>query len=427
MKIGIIGAGFTGLAAAYELQKKGHTVTVFERDQDPGGLAIGYKEKAWDWTLEKHYHHWFTNDHFVLNLAKEINHHIIIKRPKTSVFIKGKSYQLDSPQAILTFSQLPLVDRLRMSLVLGFLRFNPFWKPLEKINAIRFLSMTMGKKAFSLLWEPQLRNKMGKYAEEISLVWFWTRINKRTSSLAYPEGGFLTFAQHLAEEIKQQKGTFYFQSEIIELIDSDKTTVKTKNKYGKEEIFEFDRVIVTLPSFLFLKITPQLPDEYRNKLIKLRGLGASNMVLRLSQPFLTDGTYWLSICEKNSPVMVVVQHTNLIDKKHFNNEHLLYVGNYLEPTSPEFTMTKEELLKHYDSTLVKINPDYKNALINYEVFRAPFAQPIVPTNYSHLIPAFTTPLDHVYLANIEQVYPWDRGTNYAVELGQKIAAIVSNS
>lgn len=427
MKIGIIGAGFTGLAAAYELQKKGHSVTVFERDQEPGGLAIGYKEQGWDWTLEKHYHHWFTNDHFVLNLAREINHHVIIKRPKTSVFIKGKSYQLDSPQAILAFSQLLLIDRLRMSVVLAFLRFNPFWKPLEKINAIRFLSKTMGERAFSLLWEPQLRNKMGKYAEEISLVWFWTRINKRTSSLAYPEGGFLTFAKHLVEKIKKQKGTFYFQSEIIELTDADKTTIKTKNAKGKEENFTFDRVIVTLPSFLFLKITPQLPDDYRNKLVRLRGLGASNMILRLNEPFLNDGTYWLSICEKNSPVMVVVEHTNLIDKKHFNNEHLLYVGNYLEPTSPEFTMTKEELLKHYDSTLAKINPDYKKSLISYEVFRAPFAQPIVPTNYSKLLPAFITPLKNIYLANIEQVYPWDRGTNYAVELGQKIARIVHNS
>lgn len=427
MKIGIIGAGFTGLAAAYALQKKGHTVTVFEKDQEPGGLAIGYKEREWDWTLEKHYHHWFTNDHFVLNLAREIKHHVIIKRPKTSVFIKGKSYQLDSPQAILAFSQLPLIDRLRMGIVLAFLRFNPFWKPLEKINAIRFLSKTMGKRAFSLLWEPQLRNKMGKYAEEISLVWFWTRINKRTSSLAYPEGGFLTFAKHLVEEIKEQKGTFYFQTEIVELTDADKATVKTKNAKGKEQDFEFDRVIVTLPSFLFLKITPQLPDEYRNKLVKLRGLGASNMVLRLKEPFLNDGTYWLSICKENSPVMVVVQHTNLIDRKHFNNEHLLYVGNYLETTSPEFTMTKEELLKHYHATLAEINPEYKKNLINYEIFRAPFAQPIVPTNYSRLLPSFITPLKNIYLANIEQVYPWDRGTNYAVELGQKIAGIVANS
>ena len=84
MKIGIIGAGFTGLSAAYYLQKEGHEITVIERESLPGGLAIGYQEKGWDWSLEAHYHHWFTNDKSVLDLAKEINHKVIVKRPKTS-------------------------------------------------------------------------------------------------------------------------------------------------------------------------------------------------------------------------------------------------------------------------------------------------------------------------------------------------------
>ena len=151
------------------------------------------------------------------------------------------------------------------------------------------------------------------------------------------------------------------------------------------------------------------------------------MVLRLKKPLMNDNTYWLSICEKDSPVMVVVEHTNLIDKKNFNNEHLVYVGNYLETSSKEFTLSKEELLTHYDPVLKRINAEYKNEIIDYEVFRAPFAQPIVPTNYSKLVPPILTPLQHVFLANIEQVYPWDRGTNYAVELGQKVAAVLSVS
>lgn len=426
MKLGIIGAGFTGLSAAYELQKQGHTVTVIEKDAQPGGLAIGYKEKDWDWSLEKHYHHWFTNDNFVINLAKEIDHHVIIKRPKTSVFLNNHLYQLDSPLAILKFPKLPLLDKLRMSVVLAFLRFDPWWRPLEKINAISFLQKTMGKKAFSLLWEPQLRNKMGKYADEISLVWFWTRINKRTPSLAYPEGGFLAFAKHLAEVISKKKGTILYQTETLAITDNDNTTTVTvKNKSGNLRELTFDKVIVTLPSYLFLKITPQLPEDYKSRLVKLRGLGASNMVVRLTKQFMLDDTYWLSICEKNSPVMVVVEHTNLMDKKHYNNEHLIYIGNYLEAKSNEFSLDKKELLKKYDSILKKINPDYQEAIIDFEVFRAPFAQPIVPTNYSKLLPSFTTPLPHVFLANIEQVYPWDRGTNYAVELGQKIASIVT--
>jgi len=423
MKVAIIGAGFTGLSAALALQKKGHTVTLFEKDPHPGGLAVGYKVKGWDWSLEKHYHHWFTNDSFILDLAKETSYEVIRKRPKTSVYLDGKSYQLDSPYAIMTFPKLALIDKLRMSATLAFLRFNPFWKPLEKFKATSVLPKMMGQKAFSLLWEPQLRNKMGKYTDEISLVWFWTRVYKRTPSLAYPSRGFLDFAQHLTTCIKKQNGVANFETEITEINDNGKTTIsylKNNEKYTES----FDKIIVTLPSFLFLKITPQLPEEYKEKLIKLKGLGATNMVLRLSQQFLSDGTYWLSICEENSPVMVVVEHTNLMDKKNYNNEHLIYVGNYLESDSDEFAMTKEELLERYSPLLEKIHPGFKDIILGYDIFKAPFAQPIVPMNYSKMIPPLKTPLPNVLLANIEQVYPWDRGTNYAVELGQKVSQLI---
>ena len=90
-------------------------------------------------------------------------------------------------------------------------------------------------------------------------------------------------------------------------------------------------------------------------------------------------------------------------------------------------MNKEELLKLFDPYLRKINPVYRNNLIDYELFKAPFAQPIIPTNYSKIIPPMDTPLPNIYLANIEQVYPWDRGTNYAVELGQKVVKHILNA
>ena len=187
MKIAIIGAGFTGLAAAYRLAQKGHKVVVFERDSQPGGLAIGYQEKGWDWTLEAFYHHWFTNDKAILSLARELNFSVIIKRPKTSHLIDGKIYQLDSAGTLLRFNKLSLPERIQMGVVLGLLRFNPFWRPLEGVTATSFLSKTIGEKAYKALWEPLLIGKFGKYADQISLAWFRARIVKRTTNLAYPE------------------------------------------------------------------------------------------------------------------------------------------------------------------------------------------------------------------------------------------------
>jgi protoporphyrinogen oxidase len=425
MKIAIIGAGFTGLSAAYELTKKGHRVYVFEKDSQPGGLALGFKEDNWEWSLEKHYHHWFTNDKFVLNLAKEIEHEVIIKRPKTSVLVNDGIYQFDSPKEVLLFPKLPMLDKIRMGLVIGFLKFNPFWKPLEKLNAATFLPLAMGRKGFEMIWLPLFNNKFGDFAKDISLSWFWARIVKRTPSLAYPAGGFLSFANHMVEILKEKGSTFFFDSEIIELSSLKNPSLKVKLK-NKTQKFEFDRVIVTLPSFMFFKISPDLPQAYKDKFARLKGLGATNLLLRLNKPFLKDGSYWVSVCDKDSPIMAIVEHTNFMDKKHYDNEHLVYLGNYLPPESFRFGMEKQEVLELFKPFLKKIDSDFEKNLIGYQFFKAPFAQPIIPRNYSRMIPPMETPFKNVFLANIEQVYPWDRGTNYAVELGQKVAELVKN-
>ena len=425
MRIAIIGAGFTGLSAAFELSKKGHQVVVFEENSLPGGLALGYKEQGWEWSLEKHYHHWFTNDKNILNLAKEINFEVIIKRPKTSVFVQNKIYQLDSPISVLSFPLLSLIERLRMSAIIGFLKFDPFWKPLEKYKASEILPKLMGRKAYEMIWKPLFINKFGDAADNISLAWFWARIKKRTPSLAYPKGGFLEFTKALAREIEKMGGEFLFNTTVVELSSKDKPELKFRGiKDLKLETRNFDAIIVTLPSFLFMQIAPQLPNSYKQSLGNLKSLGATNLVLRLNKPFFKDNTYWLNVCDNKAPVMAIVEHTNYMDKKYYNQETLLYLGNYKLVNDKNYLLTKEAMLKLFDPYLRRINSNYAKTIIAYELFKNPFAQPIVPTNYSKIIPPFKTPLKNVFLANMEQVYPWDRGTNYAVESGQRIAKLI---
>src|SRR3989344_3081562 len=139
MKVGIVGAGFGGLSAAYYLAKQGVDVTVFESEENPGGLAVGFIQPKWKWTLEKHYHHWFTNDDSVLKLAKEIGHNVFTIRPKTSTFIGGEIDQLDSPVSLLLFNKLSLADRVRTGAVLAYLRSTSNWQSLENVTAESFI------------------------------------------------------------------------------------------------------------------------------------------------------------------------------------------------------------------------------------------------------------------------------------------------
>lgn len=424
MRIAIIGAGFTGLAAGYYLQKKGHKVTIFEKDSKPGGLAIGFIKKNWDWSLEKHYHHFFTNDSFIIRLAKEVGVNIITKRPKTSVFIKGKKHQLDSPIMLLKFSELPLLDRIRMGFTLALLRYNPYWKPLEKIKAEKILKKMMGQKAYNTIWEPQMNAKFGDYKDGISLAWFWARIKKRTTELAYPEGGFLKLAEKILEQVIKGGGEVFLETEVLSLTSEKKPIILYKNNTGKKGEKTFDKVIVTSPGAIFSKISSQLPMSYKKSLSNLEGLGAINLVLRQTKPFFEDHTYWLSICDKSFPITAIVEHTNYMNKKNYGDEHLVYIGKYLKADHKYFKYSPNQLLQEYDPFLKKLNKDYKKSLLGFEVFKAPFAQPIIPVNYSKIMPSFNTPLENVFLVNIQQVYPWDRGTNYAVELGLKIAKLI---
>lgn len=424
MNIGIIGAGFTGLAAAYRLTKQGLDVTIFEGEGYPGGLAVGFTKKGWKWSLEKHYHHWFYSDFAIRNLAKETGQKYIYLPTKTSTFIDGSIYQIDSPQSLMLFDKLSLPDRIRTGAILAYLKLTPFWKPLEKVTAKEFLTKYNGKKAWDTLWRPLFEKKFSHFADQIPASWFWARIKKRSSNLGYPEGGFLKFAMRLDALIRQNKGRILYNTRVekITKVDSKLEVLTDKGR------FEFDKVICTLPYAPFAKIVQGFPDDYLQKLLSFKAIGAVNLMLILKREFLKNGTYWLNVGEEKFPFLAVVEHTNFMDKRYYGGDHIIYVGNYLPHDHPFYSKEPGELLELFLPYLQKINSEFRqNWVIEANKFMAPFAQPVIPLNYSKFMPGMITPIEGLYLANIQQVYPWDRGTNYAVELGEKVANMVIQS
>jgi protoporphyrinogen oxidase len=97
-RIAIVGAGVAGLAAAYDLNKAGHRVVVYEAAPGVGGLAAGFRAPHWDWTLEKFYHHWFASDQHMLGLIEELgwSDQVLFPRPYTVIYFGGKFYPFDS-------------------------------------------------------------------------------------------------------------------------------------------------------------------------------------------------------------------------------------------------------------------------------------------------------------------------------------------
>ncbi|HLZ09205.1 MAG TPA: FAD-dependent oxidoreductase, partial [Chloroflexota bacterium] len=169
-----------------------------------------------------------------------------------------------------------------------------------------------------------------------------------------------------------------------------------------------------------------LPDSYRRQFEWGSYNGAQCVILSLDRP-LTDW-YWISIHDNDYPFLVAVEHTNYMSSQDYGGRHLLYLGNYLPQTDPRYSMTESELLDLFVPFLSRLNPDFDRSWINQTwVFKTPFAQPIVTVDYHEHIPPHETPLPGVFLANMFQVYPQDRGQNYSIRMAYDVAALALRS
>ena len=110
---------------------------------------------------------------------------------------------------------------------------------------------------------------------------------------------------------------------------------------------------------------------------------------------------------------------------HYGGDRVIYLGDYLDSDHPYFGMTDQALLDAFTPALARINPAFQPDWVRRMwVHKATYAQPVPPVNYSQMIPALQTPIRGLYFASMSQVYPWDRGTNYAVEIGRRVGQLV---
>ncbi|MCB9122253.1 MAG: NAD(P)/FAD-dependent oxidoreductase [Caldilineaceae bacterium] len=431
-RVAIIGGGVAGLTAAYDLTRPAmqgrFAVTLFESAANLGGLAAGFKGRPeWEWPLEHYYHHLFLSDRAMLGLLDEIGfaHALKSYRPNTAIHTQGKNYPLDSVTRVLRFPLIPFVDRVRMGMVIGYLRYHPAkpWRDFDKILADEWLRAKMGSKAYEAAWEFQLQGKFGAYYKQVNLAWFWARVYARTPKLAYFDGGFQAFVDHLAGRVRS-RGAQIHTGATVEAIRPRPGGGYDVVTGGQAQ--PFDRVLSTTSPELMTRLAPDLPADYLGQLGRLNSMGAVVLTVALDRK-LTADQYWISLPKREGiPFLALVEHTNMIDPAHYGGDHLLYLGDYLPPDHRYFDLSAEELLDEFAPHLVKFNPAFRREWVTGAwVHSAKYAQPVPPVGYLAMIPDLRTPLPGLYFASMSQVYPWDRGTNYAVELGRKVAALMA--
>lgn len=412
----VLGGGALGLTAALRLVQRGEEVVLYEREPIPGGLAAGFRVGSS--YLEKFYHHLFRSDTSAIAMIEELGlgDKLVWPRPVTSTLIGGQPHQLDSALSLLRFSPLAFIDRLRLGFALLYLRREPNYHRLEHTTAEAWIRKYMGERVFEVLWRPLLRSKFGDRASEIAMPWFWARTHFRSTSLGYLRGGFQQLYDGLVAAIEAVGGTTCFSTEVQAIAPQSDGTFLIRTARGEER---FDRVVSTLPTKLTIDLTLELQGEYARRYGSLQSYGAHCAVLMLDRQ-LTD-IYWLNVNDDGYPFLALVEHTNYMPPGDYDGKRIIYLGNYLPMTHELFSKTPEEIVDLYVPALQRINPNFDRGWITeYKMFKAPFAQPIVTVGYPDRLPPHVTPVPNLYVANMSQVYPQDRGQNYSIAMAERL-------
>ncbi len=428
--IGIVGGGVAGLTAAYRLLQRGHAVRVFESGPRAGGLVRAFEVGGEP--LECFYHHLFTSDSAATRLIGELGLADTLTWHASSigVFHGGRLYPFTSAVDLLRFSPVPLRDRVRLGQMALRLRGEEDGARFEDVTAADWVREHAGQRAFDAVWGPLLRGKFGDMAERVIMTWLWHKVRTRFASrrgrfsekevLGYQQGSFGTWVNALAARVRDLGGLIETGSAVRRISgDGRRPAVELDS-----ETAAFDAVIATVGNRVFLQVAPPLPESYAAKLEATPYQDTLCLVLALDLPLTRY--YWLNVSEPTAPFVAVVEHTNLVGSERYGGRHIVYVSNYVDPQSPLLAMSAEDVFAHYLPHLKRINPSFDESWVSERwLFHGRDAQPVFTVGAGSRIPGHRTPVNGLYLANMGQVYPQDRGQNHSILLGETVAELVS--
>ena len=431
-EIAVVGAGLTGLVAAWRLAAAGERVTVFERYPRPGGLVATFDPGGE--RLECFYHHVFTTDADYLALAGELGLAAEIEwlPSRMGIFSGGRLWDFGTPASLLRFAPLPWADKARFALTSLYLSRAGSLAAMERVSARGWLRRHAGRAAYDTVWGPLLAQKFAERAGDVAMAWLWYKLRLRGRSrsrgglgerLGYMRGSFGRLVDALAERATAAGARLELATPVRAVRPlAGRLEVATR---GGATIF--DAVLFTAAPAELLRVAgDHLPAPYRDRLADVGHTNAVCCVLELDRPLTPY--YWLNVADPAFPFGGVIEHTNFVPPARYGGRHLVYLSKYLLPDHPLWSTPDAAVWEVVLPWLPRLNPAFAPAWVRARhVFRAAHGQPIIPLHYSRTIPPFATPVPGLYHACMAQVYPEDRGQSYAVRAGKRAAAALLDS
>ena len=151
----------------------------------------------------------------------------------------------------------------------------------------------------------------------------------------------------------------------------------------------------------------------------------ANLCLTLELDRSLSDTYWLNVNDPGFPFVGVIEHTNFDSPENYQGRHIVYLSRYLAKQDPLWDYADDDYLAFCVQHLQRMFPALQREwVLDFRIWRADYAQPVTERGYSAYVPAHTTPFTNAWIGTMAQIYPQDRGTNYAIRDGQTMATLM---
>ena len=426
--VAVVGAGPMGLAAAYELAKRGVQVTVFERDDRIGGMSA---HVDFDGTrLERYYHFVCAPDECTFAYLKEFGLEDRLRWRDTHMgfFYDGRLYDWGHPLGLLKFPALSLLEKVRYGLHVLRAKSITDWRPYDAMPATDWLRRWLGPHAFAVLWRPLFHYKFYELADSLSAAWLGTRIKRVALSrrnllqerLGYIEGGSELLLGQVAERLKTLGGTIELKTGVEAILSvpvGDQRRIVGVRVGGAER--RFDAVVSTIPLPYLVPLIPDLPADEKARIAAIRNVGVVCVLLKLKRPFSRN--FWMNINDRRIEIPGLIEYTNL---NPLDGSTILYAPFYMPQTHPKYRRDAQAFIDETIAALKTIRPDFSaDDVIASTASRYDYAQTVCTPGFFERLPPMQSAIRGLFLADTSHYYPEDRSISESLRLGTRLAEL----
>ncbi len=412
----IIGGGITGLAAAFELARTGNDVTLVEADKQLGGVGAFFKSgNQW---VDRFYHCQMPSDEYLLKLIRDVGvaDKMYWNSTHMGFIVDGNRYPFNTPLDVLRFKPLTFMQRLRFGIMSLLIRRLGKGLDLDNIKIEDWFSRLYSPEVWGKILKPLFCSKFGTHGGNLPALYIWQRLGRESNvaKRGYIDGGLKTIIDAIESNIKSSGGAVKTRSPVRSITEFNS---HMRVMFDNNTAIDCDWVLSTIPIPL-LKETikgSRLDDLFQFPDIPYQGV--VNALFFLSRPL--DNLYWSPVVNSDTEFDGVVEMTELVKTSQYDGRHLVYVMKYCGRDSKLFSEDKETLIQRWSDELIKLYSNIqlkKEDILEVEVFKSPYIEPIYPLGYSNIKPDFRVGDSHLVVATTAQIYPSITSCNASVKL-----------